>query len=215
MSQLSQTAIDKLYEIQRSNPPKMASIPYAEDYIEVDWRTRSIGERDILSTARDHKSENLYFIMDRYWDYMDLSTTTCVISYKTYPADPQKQGVTGLYAVPYYDIYTHKATPGTLEKDKMIIPWCLDASVAEKEGSVKFFIRFFKVDKSGEEPQLIYNLSTLPAKSMVLESMKIEELDSSWVITTDQYDNVLSSIDNLSKQLSEVTQLKWVPAKRL
>ena len=133
MSQLNQTAIDKLYEIQRNNPPQMAAIPFAEDYIEVDWRTRSIGERDVLSTARDHKAESIYFIMDRYWDYMDLSTATCVISYKTYPIDPKKQGVTGLYAVPFYDIYSHRAIPGTFEKDRMVIPWCIDGRVTQDE----------------------------------------------------------------------------------
>lgn len=206
MSQLSQTAIDKLYEIQKNNPPKMASIPYAEDYIEVDWRTRSIGERDILSTARDHKAENLYFIMDRYWDYMDLSTTTCVISYKTFPADPKKQGVTGLYAVPYYDIYTHKATPGTLEKDKMVIPWCIDGRVTQDEAEVEYAIRFYRVDADGKK--ILYNISTMPNVGKVLYGLNVQpngledagDLAGDYDIASSMYEHFTDEIRKLNQQ---------------
>lgn len=206
MSQLNQTAIDKLYEIQRNNPPQMAAIPFAEDYIEVDWRTRSIGERDVLSTARDHKAESIYFIMDRYWDYMDLSTATCVISYKTYPVDPKKQGVTGLYAVPFYDIYSHRATPGTFEKDRMVIPWCIDGRVTQDEAEVEYAIRFYRVDEEGKK--IIYNLNTVPNMGKVLYGLNVQpnglenadDLAGDYDISSSMYEHFTDEIRKLNQQ---------------
>lgn len=206
MSQLNQTAIDKLFEIQNNNRPQLAKMAYAEDYIEVDWRSRSIGERPILSTARDHKAENVYFIMDRYWDYMDLSTATCIISYKTYPRDPKKTGVTGLYAVPYYDIFSHKAIPGSLEKDRMVIPWCIDGRVTQDEAEVEFAIRFYRIDADGKK--IIYNINTTPIISKVLYGLNVqpdgledaESLAGDYDIAGSMYEHFTQEINDIRRQ---------------
>ena len=206
MSQLNKTAVDKLFEIQKNNPVQMAAMPFAKEYIEVDWRSRTIGERPILSTAKDHKSENIYFIMDRYWDYMDLATTTCVIAYKTHPVDPEKKGTTGLYAVPYYDIYSHKATPGTLEKDRMVIPWCIDGRVTQDEAEVEYAIRFYRVDTVGKK--LLYNINTTATTGKVLYGLNVQpdgledagDLAGDYDISSSMYDHFTQEINDLRRQ---------------
>jgi hypothetical protein len=62
----------------------------------------------------DHSSEIIYFKIDRFYDYMDLSTTACLIEY----VNAKKE--TGLYAVPFYDIMSFQ------NEDKMLIPWCIN-----------------------------------------------------------------------------------------
>lgn len=206
MSQLSKTAVDKLFEIQKNNAPQFAVMPFVEECIEVDFRSRSIGEREVLSTARDHKSETIYFIMDRYWDFMDLSTTTCVIAYKTYPADKTKDGVTGLYAVPYYDIYSHKADPGSLDKDRMIIPWCIDGKVTQEAGEVEYAIRFYRIDERGEN--LIYNLNTMSTIGKVLYGLNVqvdglddaEDLGGNFTIPGSMYEYFTQEINEIRRQ---------------
>lgn len=206
MSQLNQTAIDKLFEIQTNNPARVASLPFAQDPIEVDFHSRSIGSRPILSTMMDHKSENVYFIMDRYWDFMDLSTTTCVITYKTYPADPKKSGTTGIYAVPYYDLYSAKAEPGSLEKDRMIIPWCIDGRVTQYEGQVEYAIRFYRIDESGKN--LIYNLSTVPTTSAILYGLNVQpgglddanDLAGDFDLSGSMYEHFTQEINEIRRQ---------------
>jgi hypothetical protein len=206
MSQLNKAAVDKLFGIQKNNRPQLAKMPFAEEYIEVDWRSREIGERSILSTARDHKAENIYFIMDRYWDFMDLATCTCVITYKTYPVDPEKTGVTGLYAVPYYDIYSHRATPGTFEKDRMVIPWCIDGRVTQDEAEVEYAIRFYRIDNNGEK--VLYNINTMPSVSKVLYGLNVQpsgmedagDLAGDYDISPKMYETLIQEIGKLQRQ---------------
>ena len=203
---MSQIAVDKLFEIQNKNRPQMAAMPYAKEYVEVDLRSRVIGDRPILSAAKDHKAESVYFITDRYWDYMDLSTTTCIIQYKTYPVDPEKQGVTGLYAVPYYDIYSHKATPGTTEKDRMVIPWCIDGRVTQDEADVEYAIRFFRVDTEGRK--LVYNLNTTTSTGKVLYGLDVRtdgledasELAGNFDIDSSAFEELLAMIQDIRNQ---------------
>jgi hypothetical protein len=64
---------------------------------------------------------------------MDLATTCCIIYYIS--ADHKCR----IYTVPFYDVYTYA------DKKKMLLPWCLDKTVAIKEGVVEFAIQFFKI----------------------------------------------------------------------
>ena len=64
---------------------------------------------------------------------MDLATTCCLITYTN--AKNQSR----VYSVPFYDIYTYA------RDRKMLIPWCLDATVAAAAGLVHFSISFYKV----------------------------------------------------------------------
>ena len=74
--------LEQLHQIQSQNPPSIALLSNAEVIYDVDLSTRKIDSPKFLSVARDHKSETIYFRVDRFFDYMDLTNTICVVQYQ-------------------------------------------------------------------------------------------------------------------------------------
>ena len=107
----------KLHLTLNENPPAYARLPSAENIYNIDAKTRVVDAPEFLGVERDHKSEVIYFVIDRKVDYMDLSQTCCVINYVNDVTNMARS-----YIVPFYDIYT-LATEG-----KMLVPWNLDAT---------------------------------------------------------------------------------------
>jgi hypothetical protein len=127
--------------------------------------TRIIHGPDALSVRRDHKSEVIYFKVDRYFDYMDLATTTCIIEYIV-PGDTER--IPHIYIVPFFDVTTYS------NDNKLIFPWSVGGSATMSTGEIEYAIRFFKTTGEREHAQLAYNLSTLPAKSKILQSIEAD-----------------------------------------
>lgn len=200
-----QDFLSNLYAIQSLNPPSYVLFPGTKTFYDVDLGARVINAPGHLSVSKDHQSETIYFRVNRFHDYMDLSNTTCVIQYVT----PDNKA--HLYAVPFYDIMTEKVN------GKMIIPWCIDANVTKYKGDVKFSIRFFiteqtieKVDDVNKDGNpikrdvvkynLIYNLATTLATSQVLDGMEVKDLESDFDISANQYDYLLNLINNIKRE---------------
>ena len=59
--------------VLNENPPIYALLPNAEKIYNIDLNTRIIDAPEFLGVNKDHKAETIYFIVDRYNDYMDLS----------------------------------------------------------------------------------------------------------------------------------------------
>ena len=129
--------LDTLFDIQENNPPKLAEMFFANDYHDIDLKTRKIDSPEYLSILKDHKAENIYFRIDRFCDYMDLSTTTCIISYKN------KKG-SGIYVVPYYDIISFRGDINEGTVDKLVFPWCIDGKASAVSGNIEYAIRFYR-----------------------------------------------------------------------
>lgn len=182
----------KLNLVLNENPPMYARLPSAENIYNIDLNTRVIDAPEFLGIEKDHKSETIYFIVDRYSDYVDLATTSCMITYTNVNAK-----VSRVYSVPFYDIYTFA------KEGKMLIPWCLDANVASTAGPVTFAIQFYKIgtiinDSGIAEKVFTYNLNTLPATSKVLEGMEIDKMDSSYLLNASQFQVLQEQIDDIN-----------------
>lgn len=113
----------------------------------------------------DHSSETVYFRIDRFFDYMDLSTTTAVIQYVT-PVEKKAR----MYVVPFFDISGPLSEGG----QKMIFPWCLNGDATFYGGEITYSIRFYKIDTSSGQYKLTYNLNTRPSKSQILYGIEYE-----------------------------------------
>lgn len=147
-----------LYKIQDKNPPSIAVlIPGSEPIYEIDLDSRIIKGPESLSVELDHKSETLYFRTQRYYDMVDLATTTCVIQYINANGDNR------LFVVPFYDITTLKDT------NEILFPWLIEGEATKTAGTVKYAIQFYKVDESGNT--LTYCLSTLATSGKVLHGI--------------------------------------------
>lgn len=193
----SQDFLSNLYVIQSLNPPSYALFTGTKTLYDVDLNAREITAPKFLSVSKDQKSEVIYFRVDRFYDYMDLSTTTCVIQYVT----PDQK--THIYAVPFYDIVTEKVN------NKMIIPWCVDGSVTKFKGVVKFSIRFFVVEQENISTEnntvttnykLVYNLTTLTSQSKVLEGMEVSELEIDPDVSANIVDYIFKLINDINRE---------------
>ena len=110
-------SMDEYYKylayIQANNRPTIAVLPSTEKVYDIDLKTRQIETPEYLSVEHDHKSETVYFKVDRFYDYMDLAQTTCIIQYIA--ADQKAR----IYVVPFFDITTY------VKEDKMLINFSL------------------------------------------------------------------------------------------
>lgn len=146
--------------INTGNYPSLAVLlPSSENIYNIDLESRTIEAPEFLSVLDDHNSETIYFLVDRFFDNMDMSQTACVIQYIN------ALGEGRLYTVPYYDIETFHAV------GKMLIPWCIEGEATKAAGDVTYSIRFFKVDPTGK--YLTYNLNTRAFTSKVLTGINI------------------------------------------
>lgn len=94
-----------LWQLQDTNHPVSAILlPSNENVYEIDLNSRIIKAPEYLSVTQDHAAETIYFLVDRFYDNMDLSTTTCVIQYTN------ALGENYYSAVPFYDITTFATT---------------------------------------------------------------------------------------------------------
>ena len=116
---------DHLYLLQTQNPPRLAVLQSAERTYDINLEERLINSPKFLSIEHDHQSETIYFKVDRFHDYMDLSTTTCIIQYIN------AKGEAKIYAVPFYDITT------CAKEDKMLLRWCVQGAATAEAGTVE------------------------------------------------------------------------------
>ena len=192
------------------NQPVYASLPAAENTFDIDLNTRKINAPKMLSIEKDHKSEVIYFQVDRFADYMDLAHTCCVVQYNVQRKDAKGNTVTKtyFYPVPFFDVYRK------VDEKKILFPWCLDASVTSASGIVEFAVCFFKtgikINDNGQAEQIYtYKLSTLPAKSEVIKGIATHEIttEQELDLANMQYLNLWTEINLLKEGVS--TQLYW------
>ena len=192
-----------LHLIHNINPPTYATLPTADNIYNFDVNTREIDAPQFLAVEKDNISETIYFIVDRYADYMDLATTSCIITYTN------AAGKSRIYAVPFYDIYSYAS------EKKIILPWCLDIGVAEAPGEIEFAIQFFKVgeilnpETNGMEKVVQYSLNTLPAKSKVLVGMTVKEFEESYKLAPDQFNQLLDRINIIERYQQDKYGTYW------
>ena len=179
----AQEYYDLLYKIQDENFPSLAVLlPSSEKIFEVDLATRKIEAPDFLSVELDHKAETIYFKVDRFFDTTDLATTACVVQY----VNAEGQG--RLYPVPFYDVETFSGD------NKIIFPWVIGGEATKAAGDVKYSIRFYKIDETGQ--YFTYNLNTVFSTSRVLHGMDVSDVED--------YDYPAEVIENIYLRLNRL-----------
>lgn len=163
-----------LHLIQNFNAPQYVILNPNEKIYQVDLKTRTVEAPEFLSVQEDHGSEVIYFEVDRFYEFMDLAFTTCIIHYIN------AEGKAGLYSVPFYDIHTK------MQERKMIFPWCIEGAASAAEGKLNFTLMFYKIEAEeikNAEGQIIdskldylYRISTLQATTKILKGMRIGAL---------------------------------------
>lgn len=179
--------VEDLYQIQTQAPPQISNLPYASDnrIFNIDLNTRVINAPSVLSVSRDHKAGVIYFRTDRYYDYMDLAETICLVQY-IIPGTKGKEAPY-TYVVPFFDTQS--------EAGKIIFPWVIGGPATSAEGKIRYAVRFYRV----QDGKLVYNLNTVPATSKIevgleadVDTMKVEYDEP----ISSQYENLVSQLSN-------------------
>ena len=177
-----------------NNVPILSIIlPSEEKTFNVNLNKREIEVPTFLSVAKDHRAETIYFLVDRYYEYKDLSRTSCMIEYIN------AAGEGGFYPVPFYDISSY---PAYIDKDnnvrsaQMLIPWLIEGDVTKVAGTVQFAIRFYELDEANE--RFVFNLRTKVANAEVLEGVDESILDANidYNIMAQLKDQINAKLDN-------------------
>lgn len=174
-------------------PIQSIILPSDERTYSVNLNTRTIEAPTFLSVAKDHRAETIYFLVDRYYDYKDLSETSCIIEFIN------AAGEGGFYVVPFYDITSYPRymdENNVVHQAKMLIPWCIEGDVTKRAGSVQFAIRFYQLDDANKG--FIYNVRTQPTTATVLIGMDESQLDANLNkdVTASLVEQINAKLDN-------------------
>lgn len=169
-------------------------VPSNKQLYNIDLVSREVEAPEVLSIQSEHYAETVYFLVDRYYDSMDLAQTNCVIQYTI-------NDQAYIYTVPFCDVTTFE--------NKIIIPWSVSISATKESGTVRFIIRFYLMEEDTAE--FAYSLSTLPAQSKVLKSLPQEDFEEEAAYAADELSILL---DSINKQVDNAT-LYWVEADDL
>lgn len=152
--------IQRLQELQDSSSVTYSTLPSNEPRFIIDANSRTIKippEFQFLGVKNDHKAETVYFEIDRYFDNEDLSTHTCVVQFEN------KSGEGGIYPVTIMDT---ESVDG-----KIIFGWEIMSDATTIVGDIIFSVRFYSLDNY----VFTYNFNTLPAKSVILDTLNVDD----------------------------------------
>lgn len=142
---------------QGSTGYKYIMLPLDEEAFEINLNTRTIAIPASFSACAsvqsDQLAETIMFIADRYFDYMDLATTEIFVQWET-PAD-KANNIEAVQGATHIEMIDLESEPG-----KIKFAWPLNDIVTAVPGTVKFSIRFCRLDNSNVD-KLFYSLNTL------------------------------------------------------
>ena len=188
----------------QNNHPKAAinTLPYDSDTFYVNLQKRVIeipsSYNDYFSIATDHRAEQLYFAVDRYYEDVDLKNTTIVIEYVN------ALGEGRIYPVTLFDF----SDPNYIK-----FAWCIGGEATKAAGVLQFAVRFYTVDENNH--RFTYNLSTVSASGLIKHGMSEPQKGqydnpdpNGWTGEWFQYPS--SAIDEVYSRLEQVAKAKEV-----
>lgn len=156
--------------------PKYMILPLDEEPFVINANTRTITVPQSFSKCAsvqgDQAAETIFFIIDRYFDTMDLNNQKIYIEWE----DKDKNR--------YLDEEVFRDIDS--KKDKIIFGWALSDKATSVAGPIKFAVRFYTVGPDidpetgliDENNKVItYSLSTLPQTIQIKESLASDLLD--------------------------------------
>lgn len=141
-------------------------------YIDVDLSKREVKlpssyYADFLDVQNDHLAAEIWFRMDRYFDDVDLSKTTCVIEY----INAANEG----RICPVLSIDTETFN------GQLCVCWQVGREATKAAGKIKFVIHFYNVEEEDGVFSYSYSLSTRPCEATILKSLdKTVSLDKAY-----------------------------------
>ena len=183
----------RLLDIQNSVNVEYTRLPLNEPHFIINANTRTItipSEFGFIGVKNDHKAENIYFEIDRYFDYEDLSNHTCIVQYSY-------KGFEGIYPVTSLDV---ESIDG-----KILFCWTIMNDATRDFGDINFSVRFYSI----ENDEYTYNFNTLTASSKILDTLDVNHYPYSsptpeqFQIYIDKTNEISDKMDNFTTTVTE------------
>lgn len=181
-------------KIKKLSNGKFLRLPLDEPLFEIDANSRRITiptdfASNGLSVQGDHLAETIFFSIDRYFDYMDLSNCKIRINWK--------MGNTVGQSVNFVE-------STDIEPGKIIFGWPVAKDLTGKSGSLSFAVEFYQEDASGETK---YSLNTLISNINIKEGLVLIDPE-----VIDVSNDILDLLQNSSFGTGDakVELLKWL-----
>ena len=162
------TALDKKY----------LRLPVDEPLFEIDANSRKIDvpsefKSNGLSVQGDHLAETVFFSIDRYFDYMDLSTCDISINWKM----GSETGRTHNF------IMNTDIIPGSI-----VFGWPVNKTITAKSGALSFAVEFCK---KNDDDEITYAFNTLASTINIKDGLVVESAE-----VTNLEEDILSILTN-------------------
>lgn len=165
--------------------PVYAMLPSDEEPFIIDANARTIAIpasfNKCAAVVGDNMCEIATFVVDRYFDYVDLATTNICIQWST------KGGKEGISHITLIDTET---IPG-----KIRFGWPLTNLITGEAGPVSFAIRFFIKD---ENQEIKYVLNTLKTVITIREGLELNNENISIESNNDLFTSFIKNSDRSS-----------------
>ena len=169
---------------------KYVMLPIDEEPLEINLNTRAIKVPSLAakcaSVQGDHRAEILTFVVDRYFDYMDLDTTEIYIQYTLPNGEP---------GVSYIELKDIETLPG-----KIRFGWPLVEKITNQFGKVKFSVRFIKkaTDAVTGKETIPYSLNTLTSEITIANALipEFSAVEQDVSFSEDLFKNAISNSVN-------------------
>lgn len=183
----------KLHLLKNTHKPSIAVLmPNDEKIYNIDLSSRKVETPNYLSIEKDHFAETIYFLVDRYYDSIDLSETSCIVQF----VNAKKES--HIYAVPFYDITTFDG--------KILFPWCIDGAATAAAGNISYSFKFYDTFKDDDGKVLFnFNLNTAPSQSKILRGLDVDKNKEEYEGLASQIETALNDLDIASR-----TGLEWI-----
>lgn len=175
---------------EEGKPTIFTKLPLDEAHFEINANTRAIiipneFKKNGIAVQGDDLAEVVYFMVDRYFDAVDLNNTEIYIEWET----PKGKNGTAVKSVsePYLKIIDDENYYG-----KLIFGWALSEAITKESGTLKFAVRF--IQRSEETKKIVYSFNTLTAQVTIHPNLGV-----------DMY-AVMDNADNVNDRLLERIQ---------
>lgn len=174
------TTLEEYYnwlpEIKRDkegNPTVFTKLPLDEAYFEINANTRAITipaefKKNGIGVQGDDLAEVVYFMIDRYFDAMDLNNTEIYIEWET--PKGKNGAVTKSVSETYLKIIDDELYPG-----KLIFGWAISDAITKDSGTLKFAVRFVQwANSESAKKELLYSFNTLTAQVNIAPNLGLD-----------------------------------------
>lgn len=145
---------------------KYVMLPLDEETFNIDLNTRTINVpasfSKCASVQSDQLAETIVFVVDRYFDHMDLANVSIFVQW-TIPEN-KKDGIEEYHGATPVEMIDLESDP-----DKIKFAWPLNYTITEHPGTVRFSVRFVRVD---EDNKVLYSLNTIDSSIVIKPALQ-------------------------------------------